>query len=77
MRNSHFTRWGAAYVLFVLFLASWIGQFITTAVVRAVSNPISRRLAGAGTAARVADRHPAPVTTSIQAPSPTSWLHRT
>ncbi len=29
MRGSHFTRWGAAYLLFGLFLASWIGQFVT------------------------------------------------
>lgn len=29
MRASHFQRWGAAYLLLVLFLASWVGQFIT------------------------------------------------
>jgi hypothetical protein len=28
MRASHFKKWGAAYLLFVLFLASWAGQFI-------------------------------------------------
>jgi hypothetical protein len=26
--HSHFKKWGAAYLLFALFLASWIGQFI-------------------------------------------------
>jgi hypothetical protein len=27
--HSHLKRWGAAYLLLALFLASWIGQFIT------------------------------------------------
>lgn len=27
-KTSHLQRWGAAYVMFLLFLASWIGQFI-------------------------------------------------
>ncbi|TDD12897.1 hypothetical protein E1218_35230 [Kribbella turkmenica] len=27
--NSHVRRWGAVYVLLVLFLGSWIGQFFT------------------------------------------------
>jgi hypothetical protein len=27
-RTSHFQQWGAAYLMFVLFLASWAGQFI-------------------------------------------------
>ena len=27
-RHSHLKRWGAAYLLSALFLASWIGQFI-------------------------------------------------
>jgi hypothetical protein len=27
-RHSHLKRWGAAYVLFALFAASWIAQFI-------------------------------------------------
>jgi hypothetical protein len=26
--HSHLKRWGAAYLLFALFLASWIGQFV-------------------------------------------------
>lgn len=26
--HSHFRKWGAAYLLFILFAASWIGQFI-------------------------------------------------
>jgi hypothetical protein len=30
--HSHFRRWGAAYLLFALFLASWIGQFIATLI---------------------------------------------
>lgn len=29
-RQSHLRRWGAAYLLFALFLASWAGQFIAT-----------------------------------------------
>ena len=28
-KDSHFRRWGAAYLLFALFLASWAGQFIS------------------------------------------------
>jgi hypothetical protein len=28
-RNSHLKRWGAAYLLLALFLAAWVGQFIT------------------------------------------------
>jgi hypothetical protein len=28
--HSHFRRWGAAYLLLALFLASWAGQFVTT-----------------------------------------------
>jgi hypothetical protein len=28
-RRSHLQRWGAVYLLFALFLASWIGQFVT------------------------------------------------
>jgi hypothetical protein len=28
MSNSHFKRWGAAYLLLVLFLASWAGQLV-------------------------------------------------
>jgi hypothetical protein len=28
-KHSHLKRWGAAYLLLVLFLASWIGQFVT------------------------------------------------
>jgi hypothetical protein len=27
--HSHFKKWGAAYLLLALFLASWIGQFFT------------------------------------------------
>ena len=27
-QHSHFKRWGAAYLLLGLFLASWIGQFV-------------------------------------------------
>jgi hypothetical protein len=27
--HSHFKRWGAAYLLLGLFIASWVGQFIT------------------------------------------------
>lgn len=27
--HSHLRRWGAAYLLLVLFLASWLGQFVT------------------------------------------------
>jgi hypothetical protein len=27
--HSHLKRWGAAYLLLALFLASWIGQFVT------------------------------------------------
>jgi len=30
--HSHFRRWGAAYLLLALFLASWIGQFVSTMV---------------------------------------------
>lgn len=30
--NSHFRRWGAAYLLLALFLASWVGQFAFTIV---------------------------------------------
>src|ERR671912_762211 len=30
--HSHLKRWGAAYLLLVLFLASWAGQFVTTLV---------------------------------------------
>ena len=30
MQHSHFARWGAAYLLLVLFLASWAGQFAAT-----------------------------------------------
>jgi hypothetical protein len=26
--HSHFRRWGAAYLLLVFFLASWVGQFV-------------------------------------------------
>jgi hypothetical protein len=27
--QSHMRRWGAAYLLLILFLASWVGQFVT------------------------------------------------
>jgi hypothetical protein len=27
--NSHVRRWGAVYVLLVLFLGSWLGHFVT------------------------------------------------
>src|SRR5688572_5386792 len=30
MHHSHLSRWGAAYLLLVLFLASWAGQFAAT-----------------------------------------------
>ena len=30
--HSHFRRWGAAYLLLGLFLASWIGQFVATLI---------------------------------------------
>jgi hypothetical protein len=30
--HSHFRRWGAAYLLLALFLASWAGQFVSTLV---------------------------------------------
>lgn len=30
MGHSHFGRWGAAYLLLALFLASWAGQFVAT-----------------------------------------------
>jgi len=30
--HSHLRRWGAAYLLLVLFLASWAGQFVATLV---------------------------------------------
>lgn len=30
--HSHFKRWGAAYVLLGLFLASWVGQFVATII---------------------------------------------
>jgi hypothetical protein len=30
--HSHLRRWGAAYLLLALFLASWIGQFVTTII---------------------------------------------
>ena len=30
--HSHFKRWGAAYLLLILFLASWGGQFVATLV---------------------------------------------
>lgn len=30
--RSHFKRWGAAYLLLFLFLASWVGQFIAMMV---------------------------------------------
>jgi hypothetical protein len=30
--SSHLQRWGAAYLLFALFLASWAGQFVATIV---------------------------------------------
>jgi len=29
MKSSHLKRWGAAYLLLALFLASWGGQFVT------------------------------------------------
>jgi hypothetical protein len=28
MQHSHLQRWGAAYLLLALFLASWLGQFV-------------------------------------------------
>lgn len=31
-QHSHFKRWGAAYVLLALFLASWAGQFVTVLI---------------------------------------------
>jgi hypothetical protein len=31
-RNSHLRRWGAAYIMLVLFLASWIAQFCMTLI---------------------------------------------
>jgi membrane-associated protease RseP (regulator of RpoE activity) len=30
--HSHLRRWGAVYVLLALFLATWIGQFVTTVI---------------------------------------------
>ena len=30
--HSHFRRWGAAYLLAALFVASWAGQFVTTLI---------------------------------------------
>jgi hypothetical protein len=30
--HSHLKRWGAAYLLFALFVASWAGQFVATLV---------------------------------------------
>ena len=30
--HSHLRRWGAAYLLAVLFVASWAGQFVTTLI---------------------------------------------
>src|SRR5688572_22224281 len=30
MKHSHLSRWGAAYLLLALFLASWAGQFVAT-----------------------------------------------
>jgi len=30
--HSHFRRWGAAYLLAVIFFASWTGQFVATLV---------------------------------------------
>ena len=30
--HSHLERWGAAYLLLLLFVASWAGQFVTTLV---------------------------------------------
>jgi hypothetical protein len=30
--HSHLKRWGAVYLLFALFLASWTGQFIATLI---------------------------------------------
>lgn len=30
--HSHLRRWGAAYLLLLLFLGSWIGQFVTTLI---------------------------------------------
>jgi hypothetical protein len=30
--HSHLKRWGAAYLLLLLFLASWAGQFVTTLI---------------------------------------------
>jgi hypothetical protein len=30
--HSHWKRWGAAYLLLALFLASWLGQFVTMLV---------------------------------------------
>ena len=30
--HSHFRRWGAAYLLLALFLASWAGQFVSTLI---------------------------------------------
>ena len=30
--HSHFRRWGAAYLLAVLFFASWTGQFVATLI---------------------------------------------
>jgi hypothetical protein len=29
MKSSHFRHWGAVYVLLILFLGSWLGQFFT------------------------------------------------
>jgi hypothetical protein len=31
-QTSHFRRWGAAYLLFAFFAASWAGQFFATVV---------------------------------------------
>jgi hypothetical protein len=28
--HSHLKKWGAAYLLFAFFVASWLGQFVTT-----------------------------------------------
>jgi hypothetical protein len=30
--HSHLRRWGAAYLLFALFFASWAGQFVSTLI---------------------------------------------
>jgi len=32
MKSSHFQKWGAVYILFLLFLGSWLGQAISQGI---------------------------------------------